>query len=43
MVPGGRKESDVTEQLTLSVSLLIDTIILTEIHTLFGASLVAQP
>ena len=41
--PWGRKEPDLTQQLTLSVSLLIDTIILTEIHTLFGASLVAQP
>jgi len=40
--PWGHKEPDMTEQLTLSVSLLIDTIILTEIHTLFGASLVAQ-
>ena len=40
--PWGHKEPDTTERPALSVSLLIDTIILTEIHTLFGASLVAQ-
>ena len=40
--PLGHKELDTTEQLRLSVSLFITTVVLTEICTLFGASLMAQ-